>query len=43
MHIYLGWFAYGAGLIQCYRGIELVSGADKLMFSAVDIDFTVKK
>ncbi|CAM9317590.1 unnamed protein product, partial [Sphacelaria rigidula] len=40
VHIYLGWFAYGAGLIQCYRGIELVSGADKLMFSAVDIDFT---
>lgn len=30
-----------AGLVQCYRGLELVAGAEKLVFSAVDIDFTV--
>lgn len=42
IHIYLGWFAYGAGLIQCYRGVELVSGSDSLVFSAAEIDFTVR-
>ena len=31
-----------AGLVQCYRGLELVSGTDKLMFSAIDINFTVR-
>eukprot|EP00904_Undaria_pinnatifida_P011388 jgi/Undpi1/737/HiC_scaffold_10.g04201.m1 len=40
-HIYAGWFAYIAGLVQCYRGLELVSGADKLVFSAVYINFTM--
>ncbi|CBN76583.1 delta-9 desaturase [Ectocarpus siliculosus] len=39
-HISAGWFAYAAGLVQCYRGLELVSGSDKLIFSAVDINFT---
>ena len=41
IHIYAGWFAYMAGLVQCYRGLELVAGAEKLVFSAVDINFTV--
>lgn len=41
-HIYAGWFAYFAGLVQCYRGLELVSGTDKLVFSAVEINFTVR-
>lgn len=40
-HIFAGWFAYFAGLVQCYRGLELVSGTDKLVFSAVEINFTV--
>eukprot|EP00903_Cladosiphon_okamuranus_P012613 g11801.t1 len=40
-HIYAGWFAYLAGLVQCYRGLELVSGTDKLVFSAVEINFTL--
>ncbi|CAM9782649.1 unnamed protein product, partial [Ectocarpus sp. 12 AP-2014] len=40
-HISAGWFAYAAGLVQCYRGLELVSGSDKLIFSAVDINFTL--
>lgn len=40
-HIYAGWFAYMSGLLQCYRGLELVSGADKLILPAGDINFTV--
>ena len=40
-HIYAGWFAYLAGLVQCYRGLELVSGSDKLVFSAAEINFSV--
>ncbi|CAM9174754.1 unnamed protein product, partial [Laminaria digitata] len=40
-HIYAGWFAYVAGLLQCYRGLELVSGADKLILPAGDINFTL--
>lgn len=42
MHIYLGWFAYAAGLIQCYRGLELVSHTDRLIFTAVELDFKVR-
>lgn len=41
IHIYAGWFAYVSGLVQCYRGLELVSGSDKLVFSAADMDFSV--
>ena len=33
-HIYSGRFAYLAGVVQCYRGLELVSSDDKLIFSA---------
>lgn len=40
-HIYAGWFAYLSGLVQCYRGLELVSGAEKLILPAGDINFTV--
>ncbi|CAM9873857.1 unnamed protein product [Ectocarpus sp. 6 AP-2014] len=35
-HIYAGRFAYLAGVIQCYRGLELVASDDKLIFSAGD-------
>lgn len=35
-HIYSGRFAYLAGVVQCYRGLELVSSDDKLIFSAGD-------
>ncbi|CAM9704645.1 unnamed protein product, partial [Ectocarpus fasciculatus] len=35
-HIYAGRFAYLAGVIQCYRGLELVASNDKLIFSAGD-------
>ncbi|CAN0347517.1 unnamed protein product, partial [Scytosiphon promiscuus] len=35
-HIWAGRFAYAAGVIQCYRGLELVSGDDQLVFSAGD-------
>ena len=41
-HIYAGWFAYVAGLVQCYRGLELVASSDNLIFSAVDISFKVR-
>ena len=40
-HIYAGWFAYAAGLAQCYRGLELVSGTDQVVFEEYDIGFTV--
>lgn len=42
MHIYAGWIAYVAGVVQCYRGLELVSGAEELLFSAAEIDFAVR-
>lgn len=35
-HIYAGYFAYLAGVVQCYRGLELVASNDKLIFSAGD-------
>lgn len=35
-HIWAGRFAYAAGVIQCYRGLELVSSSDELLFSAGD-------
>lgn len=35
-HIWAGRFAYAAGVIQCYRGLELVSSDDELIFSAGD-------
>ncbi|CAB1101232.1 unnamed protein product [Ectocarpus sp. CCAP 1310/34] len=35
-HIWAGRFAYAAGLVQCYRGLELVSSDDELIFSAGD-------
>lgn len=35
-HIWAGRFAYLAGVVQCYRGLELVSGDDNLLFSAGD-------
>lgn len=35
-HIYSGRFAYVAGVVQCYRGLELVSSDDKLVFSPGD-------
>lgn len=40
-HIYSGWFAYIAGLAQCYRGLTLVAGSDKLIFSAAEMNFSV--
>lgn len=33
-HIWAGRIAYVAGVIQCYRGLELVSNADQLLLSA---------
>ena len=41
VHIYSGWFAYVAGLAQCYRGLELVSGTQALVFEGYDVGFTV--
>ncbi|CAM9216757.1 unnamed protein product [Sphacelaria rigidula] len=38
LHIWAGRFAYLAGVVQCYRGVELVSSADRLLFSTLDID-----
>ncbi|CBJ27734.1 peroxidase [Ectocarpus siliculosus] len=35
-HIWAGRFAYAAGVVQCYRGLELVSSDDELIFSAGD-------
>lgn len=35
-HIWAGRFAYLAGVIQCYRGLELVATSDDLIFSAGD-------
>ncbi|CAM9534507.1 unnamed protein product [Ascophyllum nodosum] len=35
-HIWAGRFAYLAGVVQCYRGLELVSDRDNLVFSAGD-------
>lgn len=35
-HIWAGRFAYLAGVVQCYRGLELVSQDDSLVFSAGD-------
>ena len=40
-HIYSGWFAYIAGLAQCYRGLELISGTEQVVFEQFDIGFTV--
>lgn len=42
LHIYAGWFAYVAGAVQCYRGLELVAGGDGLLFSVTGIDFEVR-
>ena len=35
-HIWAGRFAYLAGVVQCYRGLELVSSSKELVFSAGD-------
>ncbi|CAM9831972.1 unnamed protein product [Ectocarpus sp. 4 AP-2014] len=35
-HIWAGRLAYAAGVVQCYRGLELVSSDDELIFSAGD-------
>ncbi|CAM9319898.1 unnamed protein product [Pylaiella littoralis] len=35
-HIWSGRIAYLAGAVQCYRGLELVSGDDNLILSAGD-------
>lgn len=35
-HIWAGRFAYLAGVVQCYRGLELVVDSDELVFSAGD-------
>eukprot|EP00904_Undaria_pinnatifida_P011027 jgi/Undpi1/7054/HiC_scaffold_21.g09528.m1 len=35
-HIWAGRWAYLAGVVQCYRGLELVSGRDELIVSAFD-------
>lgn len=35
-HIWAGRFAYLAGVVQCYRGLELVSSDENLVFSAGD-------
>ncbi|CAN0421524.1 unnamed protein product [Ectocarpus sp. 12 AP-2014] len=35
-HIWAGRFAYLAGVVQCYRGLELVSSDDNLVLSAGD-------
>lgn len=40
-HVYSGWFAYLAGLAQCYRGLESVAPSDELVFSAANLDFSV--
>ena len=43
-HIWAGRFAYLAGVVQCYRGLELVSGSDELLFSTFDgLDLEVMK
>ena len=34
--IWAGRFAYLAGVVQCYRGLELVSSSKELVFSAGD-------
>ncbi|CAM9611389.1 unnamed protein product, partial [Ascophyllum nodosum] len=36
LHIWAGQFAFFAGAIQCYRGVELVSANDSLHFSAIE-------
>lgn len=42
-HIWAGRFAYLAGVVQCYRGLELVSADDNLVFSAGDgLDLEVR-
>lgn len=42
-HIWAGRFAYAAGVVQCYRGLELVSSDDQLIFSAGDgLDLQVR-
>ena len=41
LHIWAGRFAYLAGVVQCYRGVELVSSGDSLLFSTLDIDIKV--
>eukprot|EP00904_Undaria_pinnatifida_P011028 jgi/Undpi1/7055/HiC_scaffold_21.g09529.m1 len=35
-HIWAGRYAYLAGVVQCYRGLALVSGGDELLFSTFD-------
>ena len=40
-HIYAGWFAYIAGLVQCYRGLMLVADSDRVVLSAADMTFSV--
>lgn len=43
LHIWFGQFAYLAGAVQCYRGVELVSSSDSLIFSTFDIDYEVRE
>ena len=35
-HIWAGRFAYLAGVVQCYYGLELVAGSDNLVISVGD-------
>lgn len=41
-HIWSGHAAFIAGAIQCYRGVELVSSQDSLVFSTFEIDYQVR-
>lgn len=42
-HIWSGRFAYLAGVVQCYRGLELVASDDALLFSPGDgLDLEVR-
>lgn len=45
VHIWFGHFAFLAGAIQCYRGVELVSATDSLHFSAIEdlVEFEVSE
>ena len=43
-HIWAGRFAYLAGVVQCYRGLELVASNDELLLSAGDgLDLQVRR
>ncbi|CAM9823746.1 unnamed protein product, partial [Discosporangium mesarthrocarpum] len=39
VHVWSGRFVILAGIIQCYRGLNLVSPEDNLVFEAIDIGF----